>query len=51
MNTLKLGSLVIPLRAGLDIEQNYTLIGGETTLRTLDGTGIKQETWKSSAPP
>lgn len=46
MNTLKLGSLVIPLRAGLDIEQTYTLIGGETTLRTIDGTGIKQETWK-----
>lgn len=46
MISLKIGAIAIPLRAGLDIEQSYELIGGATTLRTLDGTGIRQETWK-----
>jgi len=46
MITLKLGNLEIPVRSALDIDQSYESIGGETTLRTIDGTGIKQETWR-----
>ena len=46
MLTLKFGTIDIPLRSALEIDQSYESIGGETTLRTIDGTGIKQETWK-----
>lgn len=42
---LKIGALEIPNRAALDLEQTYEPMGGETTLRTIDGTGIKQTTW------
>ncbi len=45
MIALKVGNVEIPTRAGLDLEQTYTPIGGETILRTLNGTGIKQTTW------
>jgi len=48
MIILKLGTLEIPLRAALDIDQTYEFIGGETTLRTISGDGIKQETWKKT---
>lgn len=46
MMTLKIGALEIPLLAALDIEQNYEALGGEFVFRAVDGTGIKQSTWK-----
>ena len=47
MMILKIGSIDIPLLAALDIDQSYEPIGGDgPPLRTLDGTGIKQMTWK-----
>ncbi len=46
MMTLKIGGLAIPLLAALDIEQSYEAIGGEAVFRTVNGTGIKQSTWK-----
>jgi hypothetical protein len=46
MMILKIGSIDIPLLAALDIEQTYEPIGGETVLRTIGGTGIKQTTWQ-----
>jgi hypothetical protein len=46
MMILKIGSIDIPLLAALDIEQTYDPIGGETVLRTIGGTGIKQTTWQ-----
>ncbi len=46
MMYLKIGSLVIPTVAAWEIEQAYSAIGGESIFRTVDGTGLKQETWK-----
>lgn len=46
MMILKIGSIDLPLLAALDIEQTYEPIGGETVLRTIGGTGIKQMTWQ-----
>lgn len=46
MMILKIGSIDIPLLAGLDIDQSYEPIGGETVVRTIGGTGIKQMTWQ-----
>lgn len=46
MMILKIGSIDLPLVSGLDIEQTYEPIGGETVLRTLGGAGIKQTTWQ-----
>ena len=43
---LKIGSLAVPNRAALDLDQTYETIGGETLLRTVSGAGIKQETWR-----
>lgn len=45
---LKIGAIEIPNRAALDLEQTYEPMGGETTLRTVDGTGIKQSTWRKT---
>ena len=45
MSDLKIGSIEISRLAGLDLEQTYEIIGGETILRTINGTGIKQSTW------
>ena len=45
MKLLKIGSVEIPQHATLDMAQTYERIGGETTLRTANGTGIKQATW------
>jgi len=46
MIILKIGSIDIPLLAALDIEQNYEPIGGETVVRTIGGTAVKQMTWQ-----
>lgn len=46
MMILKIGSIDLPMLAGLDLEQSYEPIGGETILRTVGGTGIKQTTWQ-----
>jgi hypothetical protein len=46
VKTLKIGSIEIPLRSALDCATAYEQIGGETILRTINGTGIRQETWK-----
>ena len=40
MKTLKIGSIEIPARSSLDLEQTYEPLGGETFLRTLSGAGI-----------
>jgi hypothetical protein len=45
MISLKIGSIEIPNRAALDLDQTYEPIGGETILRTMSGAGIKQVTW------
>jgi len=46
MMILKIGSIDIPLLAALEIDQSYEPIGGETVVRTIGGTGIKQMTWQ-----
>jgi|GEM_PF-1019549 hypothetical protein len=46
VKTLKIGSIEIPLRSALDCATAYEQIGGETILRTINGSGIRQETWK-----
>lgn len=46
MTILKIGALAIPTRAGLDLEQTYEPMGGYAVLRTIDGTGIPQRTWR-----
>jgi len=43
---LKIGTLDIPVRSVLDADQTYAPIGGETILRTLNGSSIRQESWK-----
>ncbi len=48
MKTLKIGSIEIPARSSLDLEQTYEPLGGETILRTLSGAGIKQATWQKT---
>jgi hypothetical protein len=45
MQTLKIGTLEIPARGALDLDQTYEPIGGEIILRTMSGLGIKQVTW------
>lgn len=45
MSDLKIGSVEISRLSALDLEQSYEILGGETILRTIDGTGIKQSTW------
>lgn len=45
MISLKIGALEIPNRAAMDLDQTYEPIGGESILRTMAGTGIKQITW------
>jgi len=46
MIMLKIGTLEIQTLAALEIEQSYELLGGEFIFRTVDGTGLKQETWE-----
>jgi len=46
LKILKIGSVEIPARSSLDIDQTYEPLGGETILRTLSGAGIKQATWQ-----
>lgn len=46
MKSLLIGALTIPDLAALDLQQTYEPIGGESTLRTIAGTGIKQMTWQ-----
>ena len=48
MKILKIGSVEIPARSSLDIDQTYEPLGGETILRTLSGAGIKQATWQKT---
>lgn len=43
--SLEIGTTVIPLLAGMDIDQQYSDIGGETILRACSGRGIKQMTF------
>jgi hypothetical protein len=45
LKSLWIGSIEIPLRSVLDLDQTYEPIGGESILRTLSGIGIKQQTW------
>jgi hypothetical protein len=48
VRTLKVGSIEIPARACLDLDQTYEPIGGESILRTISGAGIKQVTWSKT---
>lgn len=43
--SLEIGTLVIPLLAGMDIDQQYSALGSETILRAVSGRGIKQMTY------
>lgn len=45
MKTARIGAVDIPLRGGIDLETTLEWLGGETILRTIGGTGIKQATW------
>lgn len=45
---LKIGSLIVPTLAALDLENSYEPIGGESIFRTVNGAGLKQETWKKT---
>lgn len=49
MIMLRIGSLEIPTLAALEIEQSYEQLGGESIFRTVNGTGLKQETWRRTA--
>lgn len=44
--SLEIGSLVIPGIAGIEIDQQYVPLGGETILRAVSGRGIKQMTYQ-----
>lgn len=48
MKTLKIGSIEIPQHACLDLDQTFEPIGGETILRSINGAGIKQTTWRKT---
>lgn len=41
----QVGSFVLPLAAGLDLQQNYEQLGGQGILRAVSGRGIKQRTF------
>lgn len=43
---LQIGSFVLPLASGLDLQQQYEPLGGDTILRAGTGRGIKQSTWR-----
>lgn len=43
--SLEIGSLIIPFRAGIEIDQEYASLGGEMILRAVSGRGIKQMTY------
>jgi hypothetical protein len=42
---LQIGSFVLPVAAGLELQQNYEQIGGQGILRAVSGRGIKQRTF------
>jgi hypothetical protein len=44
--SLEIGSLVIPFRAGLEVDQQYAALGSEAILRAGSGRGIKQMTYE-----
>jgi len=44
--TFTLDDLVIPIYAALDQSQVYEQFGGYTTLRTVNGSGVRQANWK-----
>jgi len=46
--TLKIGALDLPLLAALEIDQSYEPLGGEGIFRTVNGSGLKQQTWKKT---
>ena len=41
-----LGGVRIPISAAYELSQTYTPLGGFATLRTLDGSAIKQQNWQ-----
>lgn len=43
--SLQIGTITLTAIEGLDIEQSYEPIGGETILRAVSGAGLKQQTW------
>lgn len=46
MPVLKIDDFSLPPLAGLQISEATEIIGGEAVLRTMNGTGLKQATWK-----
>jgi hypothetical protein len=44
--SLEIGSLVLPDLAGIEIDQQYAPLGGETILRAGSGRAIKQMTYQ-----
>lgn len=45
LRTAKIGPVEIPLACALDLDISEQWFGGETTLRTISGAGIKQVAW------
>lgn len=48
MILLKIGAHYVPTLAALELEQSYEPIGGESIFRTMNGTGLKQTTWRKT---
>jgi hypothetical protein len=45
IRTLELGGVVIPLLAGVALEQTYEEIGGFAMLRMMSGAAVQQQHW------
>lgn len=41
----QVGSFILPLAAGIDLQQTYEQLGGQGILRAVSGRGIKQRTF------
>lgn len=43
--SFQMGNVVVPLRAGLELEHQYSQIGGRATFRTLNGAAVVHRQW------
>lgn len=48
MHDFELGGVVVPIEALLDFEQSYEPLGGSSVLRMMDGTAVKQQSWRKT---
>lgn len=49
MRSLEIGGVVVPLLAGITLEQTYQPVGGFTVLRMMNGAAVIQEHWSKLA--